>query len=414
MALVATLAVAQANLNFERVDRHALAATSAHERSLDVLARYLCQSGYTERQKARSIFRWVADRIGYDIDALRRGEMPSQEPAEVLRSRKAVCAGYSKLFQALAERGGLKAVYISGESKFNDQLPFKLPKNASGHAWNAVLISGQWQLLDVTWASGDVKELTFHKDYDDFWFCPPADQFVFTHLPHEPKWQLMSRPWDSQRFQNIPLLRPEFFRLGLKPTGLETQPLEVRQELVLRWPAPGDAVGISDLRSSDRQSLGEWTFSQSPAGFLETRVRCPKAGFYTLHVFGSRRRPAWQGNLQNPDRYPGIAQFTVACNRPAACPFPKTFGSFQRAGAELLEPFDGRLPAYSFQRFRVRVPGAESVVAFGGKELLGELKLRGGVYEGTMHMPAKGVPVQLCARYAQEKRYWGLVEYELQ
>lgn len=52
------------------LDRHALLAPREVEESLPRLVQYLVQPARTERDKARVLFRWVTDRIRYDIDAL--------------------------------------------------------------------------------------------------------------------------------------------------------------------------------------------------------------------------------------------------------------------------------------------------------------------------------------------------------
>ena len=399
---------------YERVDAHALKAPPASEKSLDELVRYLCPARYSDREKARSLFRWIADRVSYDLEGLRSNKMGSQSPQDVLRQRRAVCSGYSNLFKALADKAGLQCVTLSGESKFTDQLPIKLPPGVSGHAWNSVFLGGRWQLLDVTWAAGKVDpKLHYLKQFDEYWFCTPAEEFVYTHFPKKEPWQLLEKPWSRSHFQEVPLVRGDFFRLGLKLGADDHQPVQVRGDAVLRWPAPPDVVGMSDLRDSQGKVLANWTFSQSPKGYLETRLRCPGAGKFTLHVYARKRDKAWQANLKQPDSYHGVSVVTVRAERGSAGPFPKTFGSFQRSGAELLEPFQGRLPARLRQRFRIKVPGAQEVLVFAGHNPVGRLEPKGGVFQSTLSLPAKGLPLQVCAKFAQENRYWGLVEYEL-
>ena len=343
------------------------------EANLDDLARYLCPPTYSEEEKARSIFRWIADRIVYDVDGLRQDKLPSQQPEDVLRTRRAVCEGYARLYVALAERAGLQVAFISGRSSFNDSLPFKLPSNVAGHGWNAILLKGRWRLLDVTWAAGKVDgQAHFKKSFDDFWYLTSPEKFVFTHLPKDSKWQMLADPWDRQRFESTPQYTGEFFRFGMKPPDDLRQPVSVRPDTVLSFRAPEDVVALSELKDSGGKPLENRSFCQSPRGSLEVRVRCPQAGSYRLMLYGRRREAAWQGNLKTPQTYQGLVEIEVRAQAGVSRPFPKTFGSFQRGGAELLAPFDGRLPAKSRQRFRLRVPGAEDVAFFGGKDFLGK------------------------------------------
>lgn len=414
MAFGLTLGLAQPGHD-ARIDQRALAAPAQRERSLEELARYLCPADYTEDDKVRSIFRWVADRITYDLDGLRSNHLGGQQPEQVLQSRKAVCEGYSRLFQALAQKAGLRAEFISGKSSYNDRLPFKLPDGMGGHGWNAVYLRGRWRLLDVTWAAGSVdSEARFKKRFDDYWYLTPPEQFVYTHLPKDSSWQMLSSPWSSERFESTPQYSALFFRFGMTaPEGLR-EPALVSPDSLLSFRAPEEVVGISELRSESGQKLENWTFSQSPRGALEVRVRCPRPGKYRLLVFGRRREAVWQANLESPQTYQGLLEIDLQARQGARCPYPKTFGSFQRGGAELVSPLDGQLRAGSRQRFRLRVPGAQEVVLFAGKDMLGKLEARGVFHEGTIVCPQRGETLQVCARFSQDQRYWGLVEYQIQ
>lgn len=56
---------------------------------------------------------------------------------------KAVCSGYSKAFQILSHRAGVPSIYVSGIA-FNGE-------SMESHAWNKVMVDGDWYNIDVTW-----------------------------------------------------------------------------------------------------------------------------------------------------------------------------------------------------------------------------------------------------------------------
>ena len=65
-------------------------------------------------------------------------EGSSQDIDGAFINKKVICGGYSKAFQYLAMRSGVKTMFIGGQ--------------ASGpHAWNYSQIDGQWYLVDSTW-----------------------------------------------------------------------------------------------------------------------------------------------------------------------------------------------------------------------------------------------------------------------
>ncbi|MCD7844899.1 MAG: hypothetical protein LUG57_03425 [Oscillospiraceae bacterium] len=52
----------------------------------------------------------------------------------------AVCSGYARAFQLLAQRLGLTCVRVSGQGL-----------EGGAHEWNAVVMDGEWYYVDVTW-----------------------------------------------------------------------------------------------------------------------------------------------------------------------------------------------------------------------------------------------------------------------
>ena len=106
--------------------------------------------------------------------------------------------------------------------------------------WNAVLVDGEWRLLDVVWASCslvrrrvagwsliDVDGERFTKEQEDeapgeksyttneFFFLTDPDRFICTHLPDDPLWQLLPHPLSVVQFESFVYVRERFFGLEL-------------------------------------------------------------------------------------------------------------------------------------------------------------------------------------------------------
>lgn len=84
----------------------------------------------------------------------------------------AVCEGYAKAYQYMLSLAGVRNVYIAGLG------------NREGHAWNYVMIDGQYYPVDVTWDDYNVGPDSIEKPagcYD--WFCVPASEFAKSHKP---------------------------------------------------------------------------------------------------------------------------------------------------------------------------------------------------------------------------------------
>eukprot|EP00456_Euglypha_rotunda_P013731 TRINITY_DN1417_c0_g1_i5.p1 TRINITY_DN1417_c0_g1~~TRINITY_DN1417_c0_g1_i5.p1 ORF type:complete len:263 (+),score=15.44 TRINITY_DN1417_c0_g1_i5:72-860(+) len=192
--------------NFAEVDEYASKCPSETANDVDNLTSYLAKAEFTDLQKCRAIFYWIAQNIKYD-QALKKKDLRSEEVKEgcnpniVLRRRESVCGGYSNLFQAMAEKLGLNSLIVPGEARNKDGL--------SSHAWNMVLINDTWQLVDSTWAS-QAREQGDRRCYEYYFFMDPSE-LIFTHFPNDPKHQLLETPITREEFNSYPTFAPSIF-----------------------------------------------------------------------------------------------------------------------------------------------------------------------------------------------------------
>ncbi len=160
----------------------------------------------SDKDRAAAIYVWIANNIAYDTKVKSmtserfsyRTEEEKQNieerlrkelALEALKKKKAVCQGYSELYRLLCLECGIECEVVSGYSKTETQQIGKMPKVAD-HAWNAVMIDGQWQLLDVTWGAGhlDHQSNAFVADFSDVYFLMAPGLFALNHYPEDGKW----------------------------------------------------------------------------------------------------------------------------------------------------------------------------------------------------------------------------------
>ena len=200
---------------FDAIDRHALAATADAERSLDALAAYLAQPARTERDRARAIFRWMTERIRFNTDAHCTGHPGEMNPETVLRDREATAFGYANLFEALARRAGLESTTVHGYAKMKHCTEEGLLMKVK-HAWNAVRVDGTWYFVDTTWGAGYLKLQRWHRVFQEQYFLSSPPQMILTHLPLEPRWQLLSPPVSPEQFDAMRITNAKFLNFGIK------------------------------------------------------------------------------------------------------------------------------------------------------------------------------------------------------
>ncbi|MFN0217161.1 MAG: transglutaminase domain-containing protein [Saprospiraceae bacterium] len=226
LALLAAFSLC-AQANYEKADSVAKAFKEEYADAAD-LALKLTKPFSTEREKARVIFAWVAFNIRYDYKKFKHppprprisGRTPQEfeknmrelhenEISNTLRSKKGICADYSRLFQKMCEAAKLESVIVTGVSR-------KLGgKGGGSHAWNAIKIEGKWCLLDATWGAGivDREDEHFVRRYTPAYFATPPNLFVLNHLPDDEKWQMREKPISKAEFKKQPIVffsNPDF------------------------------------------------------------------------------------------------------------------------------------------------------------------------------------------------------------
>ncbi|MCU0323716.1 MAG: hypothetical protein MUF45_00480 [Spirosomaceae bacterium] len=157
----------------------------------------------------QSLFEWVAKTITYDVKRSKNLNNISsyiilsenEKIEKVLTDSLGVCEDYALVFNSLCRKLGYESYIVDGYVKNLTKIDVDF-----GHAWNVVKINGKWYCFDPTWSAGSVLQNTFHKEYNDGWFKVPPSEFIFTHVPYDPIWQLQEHPVIAEvKNINIPL-----------------------------------------------------------------------------------------------------------------------------------------------------------------------------------------------------------------
>lgn len=190
-------------LAWARGPEAALDVPLQYQQDPNKLADYLTGTANTPRLKAERIYNWIASNINYDIYMLRapKGSSRDCSPGTVLQRRQSVCQGYATLYEAMAKRAGLKVEIVVGIGRSQDG------GKAESHAWNAVMLDGEWKLLDCTWGAGFVNGNDYHRSPSDYYFCAEPKEFLTSHFPDDSKWQLVEAPISRAEFDQLSPLK---------------------------------------------------------------------------------------------------------------------------------------------------------------------------------------------------------------
>jgi transglutaminase/protease-like cytokinesis protein 3 len=192
--------------DYSMVDSIALNFPKKKYKTYTELVAPLTANLQTDHEKFRVLFIWITDNISYNYGNR------SSDADKVVKSKKAVCIGYSTLLKEMCNSARIECEIIIGYSKteIND-INKKLKK--TDHAWNAVKLYDKWYLLDVTWATSyyDDKKRKNIKSYNELYYLTPPEIFVKKHYPKEKKWQLLDKPIKKPEFSKPYIYYSGFF-----------------------------------------------------------------------------------------------------------------------------------------------------------------------------------------------------------
>jgi len=126
-----------------------------------------------DREKARTIYEYVAKNIAYDVKKAEADLFSVSDSAlSTLHAGSGICQDYAFLTTALLRAVGLEAHYVSGHA-------------GDRHAWVEVKIDDEWVEMDPTWGAGYVYNGEFYFQYNEDYFDPDPITFQQTHTRKE-------------------------------------------------------------------------------------------------------------------------------------------------------------------------------------------------------------------------------------
>ena len=364
------------------------------------LGRELTVGKSSDQEKAKALYEWIGKNVRYDVEAYFSNTFPDDDPEVVLATRTAICGGYAKLFLALATSVGLEAEIVPGLSKgFGFETAAKDRK--SDHAWNAVKIDGEWRLLDATWGSGHINdENRFVADYGTEWFLVKPEEFIFTHLPEDQRWQLLSAPLDRTAFLAQANVSPPYFEYGLSLKPYSGSSIQAGSRLEMEVTSQKKCRMMAKVQKGKTDLDASYALVERRGDRFFIEARFPEPGDYRLILF-----------CGPPDELKTESAVTYAVTATAGekSPFPKTLGTFLDEQVRLISPRHSLRRGETAQ-LQLEAPGATKLVAVMGDEHV-PLEKSGDRFH--LNLVPKGDKMTIFGSYDDTVNYGGLVEYEV-
>lgn len=374
---------------------------------LEPLVRFLVAGGRDGFHNVKILHDWIADNIAYDVEAYFSDDEIQSSGPNTLKQRRGVCYGYGSLMEEMCDLAGIPCRTISGYGRgYSFATKRRADTDEENHAWNAVYVDGGWHLVDVTWDAGHVDGRSYKKEYCTTYLFMEPGNFVYTHLPQEPRWQLLAAPLSAEQFKELPYLRGVFFdhglRLGTKLSRVTRAGESV--QFLIRFSREADMM--AKLLAADDQELTRRTLVQREDRSCRVFVTFPDASRYRLKLYC---RPL--GDTESMDL---VAELDFESNSGITRTFPETYGWFGRMRGYLFSPLYTPLATNKPLLFKVRLHDAHEVSLAVGDEpwldLLPSVEEK-NVYQVNATIP-DGARVRLNAKTSpNDDSYSTLIEF---
>jgi hypothetical protein len=164
---------------------------SSQTYSTTSIANFVQSNFKTNREKLSAIYAWVTANIRYDKDSMYNinwGTEPNEKVSATLRRRKGVCENFAAIFTDICLKSNIPSFAITGYTRQSGSV------KRIGHSWSAVYLDKEWLLCDPTWDAGSGNGNNY--------FLVSPDQFIESHMPFDPLWQLLPFPITQQEFSS--------------------------------------------------------------------------------------------------------------------------------------------------------------------------------------------------------------------
>ncbi len=183
---------------------------NAVQHSTHAVSNHIKQKFKSPEKQLKAAFFWTSHHISYSNEQYRKAPNYSSREqliSATMKSKQAVCQGYSEVFNEICTQLGFESYVIAGYTSQEEQT---FPN--TGHAWNTIKIDNEWFLFDPTWAAGHFlisassqNRTRYIKSFSPKYFKVVPREFIKNHMPFDPLWQLTNniinyKDFDQKKF----------------------------------------------------------------------------------------------------------------------------------------------------------------------------------------------------------------------
>jgi hypothetical protein len=369
------------------------------------IAEYITGGSKTDFERIKKAHDLVALLIKYDAASFWANTIPDQSYANVLKTRTAVCEGYSNLFKKLCDELKIPCDIVHGYARGVGTSPLAndTPTD-SNHAWNIVTIEDESYLIDCTWDSGYMDGKVAKQRYTTNWLFLKPEHFLYTHYPENPKQQLLATPLTAAQFSALPFFEPKFFEVA-DDFSIRFQKINPVDNTLSFDYTTKDGYWINftihDIKSG--KAIQNRDFTQTDGTKATTYFSFPAAGQYSIRIFW------WKSGAKQGE---GCGEFVVEASSASAVQYPTTYSSSAK-NLKIISPVEMPLKKGEKCEFKVRVDNKKIVAVIYGKTFIPLTKGEDNIFSGECEIPGNISSLSLGIADSERGRYENIAQYQV-
>lgn len=219
------------NPSFSQVDKATRFITSLPSSitAATLASGYVCRAYRSPVQRLRAIFIWCAERINWEEDheVNRYNYSHSIDTRKIIQTKRASSEEISALVVEMCTAIGVHAEMVQGYLKSPGEDLDLDALSRPNHFWNAILVDGEWRMLDASLASPTNPRRSLYSSVstgiaESWYFLAPPNELCWTHVPLDEAQQHLVPSISPDVLLSLPGACPPFFRQGLSMHAYDT------------------------------------------------------------------------------------------------------------------------------------------------------------------------------------------------
>lgn len=253
-------------INFTNVDKNSrfIKSLPPMTTAITLAMTYVCRPYRSDVQRLRAIFTWVAEIICWEEDFENNGEVDTRR---VIQQKRACAQEYAVLVMEMCGAVGLHCEVVRGYLKTPGEIPETNMLPRPNHWWNAVLVDGEWRMMDCCLGSPSNSKRALYSSVgngsaDFYYFLTRPSELCWTHMPEHHEQQHMCPPVAHEILLNLPCACPPYFINDLEMVDYNTSLTRIEDlEMVhIKFNVPADVEIAAEVetRALRRDSDGDF------------------------------------------------------------------------------------------------------------------------------------------------------------